>query len=155
MQKDNIEYVKQLIREEGGYVSCVEPMGPVTVLFFTVRQQMYEQMKGGELIPMKMPRYERTSLEFQLACFDDVDELRPYIREIIKSSDGMLPVFSIYKVYRGEDNKLYIRLGFINHIYGGKDTTEVTYEEARELLKNPPDYPHPIHWIDMKTVYKL
>lgn len=155
MEKDNIEYVKKLIREEGGYVSCVEPMGPVTVLFFTVRGQIYEQLKCGELVPMEMPRYERVSLEFQLARFDDVDELRPSVREIVESSDGMLPVFSVYKSYRGEDGKLNIRLGWINHIYGGKDTTETTYEEARELITNPPEYVHPTHIQDLKTVYKL
>jgi len=144
MEKDNIEYIKQLIQEEGGYVSCVEPMGPLTMLFFTIRPENTETV-----------RYDRRMLEYDIWRLDDADELRPHIRDIIADSNGMAPVFSVYRVYRNPDNKLIIRAGWINSIWGGKNTTETTYEEAKELIKNPPDNQSHIHWEDMKTVYKL
>lgn len=155
MQKDSIEYVKQLIREEGGYVSCVEPMGPVTVIFCKCYDPIYE-MKGGEKILLPSPRHERTCLEYGLYIYDNLDGLKQEVKNCLDISEKygtMMPIFSVYEVYK-KDDKFYIRMGVVDHMYG-KTTTEVTYEEAIELLKNPPDYPHPIHWIDMKTVYKL
>lgn len=152
MHSDNIDYIKKLIQEEGGCVSCVDPMGPVTVLFFTVWTQMTD-LENNPIGPY--PNYERVVLEHGVWSLDNADELRPHIRDIVKASTGMDPVFSVYNVSRNEDNKLKIRAGFINHIWGGKTVKETTYEEAIDLVKNPPDHPHFIHWVDMKTVYKL
>jgi hypothetical protein len=155
MQKDSIEYIKQLIREEGGYVSCVEPMGPVTVIFCKCHDPMYET-KGGEKILLPSPQHERTCLELPCYVFDELEDIRQEIKDrlsISKLYGTMNPIFSVYQVFK-LNGKFHIRMGVVDHMYG-KTTTEVTYEEAEELLKNPPNYPHPMHWIDMKTIYKL
>jgi tRNA G37 N-methylase Trm5 len=155
MEDDNIKNLKRIIREEGGHVSCVEPMEPVTVIFTKCSDPMYE-IKNGEKILSPSPRYERATIEFGLYLFDNLDDIRPQIRDHLAELEKYNmapPIFSIYRICEVH-GEYRVRMGFVDHLYG-KDNTELTYDEARELIKNPPDHVHYTYIQDLKTVYKL
>lgn len=153
MQDDNInvEYVKQLIRDEGGYVSVATPPGPVTVIFTKCLSPIKRQDSLGDYIDETFLRYEKYVIEYNTWLGENFEGFRECIKEIINSTTKTT-IFSIYKVGK-IGNKLMIRLGWLNYYYG--EQQEVSLEEAQILLANPPDHVSIEFLQDIKALYNL
>jgi len=141
-----LDDIKNIIKEEGGYVSPITPPGPVTVIFTKCITPIYS---GNNIIK---EQYDKYSIEYQTMVFDDLEEFRKNAKKIIESSTKKT-IFSLYTFIRKSDLEYMLRLGWLNNYYG--EQVEVSVEEAKEIIKNPPKDVSYEYVQDLKNIYCL
>lgn len=141
-----LDDIKNIITEEGGYVSPIKAPGPVTVIFTKCITPIYS---GHNIIK---EYYEKYAIEYGTVFFYDLEEFRKYIKEIIDNSPNK-NIFSLYALGRKTDSLYMLRIGCLNNYYG--EQVEVSVEEAKEIIKNPPENLSYEYVQDLKNIYRL
>lgn len=138
-----LDDIKNIIREEGGYISCVDMKGPVTVLFMVHDAPNYKDNI--------YTRYSVECTSFNLSE-KGIEGFRQFIRNVI-DSDFRTAVFCPYSIVTDNNGDILFRLAFFNnHLF----QREITIEEAKKLIENPPDNVSQAYFIhDIKTIYGL
>lgn len=142
--------IKKIIREEGGIVSEIIPLGPIWVLF--------SRNKEPISINGEAPRfyYEKYAIEMGSFCFvknNGIDGFREEVKAVIKNSKSDTVIFSLYTLGKDKHGNLCLRFSYIN--YYNCPQIEVSVEEAREIIKNPPENLSYEYVQDLKNIYCL
>jgi hypothetical protein len=141
-----LDHIKQIIIEEGGAVSDITPPGPVTVIFTKVVSPVYI----GDTVLNDV--YEKYCLEYSsYKLHENINNFRKTVKDIVSSSTKTT-IFSLYQLIKMEDYIL-LRFGCLNSYYG--EQNEVSIEEAKDLIKNPPTRMSVEYIQDLKAIYGL
>lgn len=145
-----IEQLKKIIVEEGGTVSCVDMYGPVTAVFF---ENLFDvKDTKGNIIPQY--KYDRYALE--AGAYDlsqGVDRFRESVKEILDECKYSPAIFFPYCLMRDKEERLLFRCAVFVPSMGA--VKQISIEEAKNLLKNPPETISKYFLIDMKNIYGI
>lgn len=150
MHNDNIDidYIKNIIREEGGHVSISPSNYPVTLIFTKVLTPLTCVEDGVTITTTE--NYAKYNVEAATMRVKDIEEFKVNIRALLEyRSYAIIWISSVRLI----DDYICIRLGYLTEFYG--EQRELTRDEAIEMVNNPPKSVSDTYIQDLKAVYGL
>ncbi|HRO65814.1 MAG TPA: hypothetical protein PKU78_06330 [Candidatus Dojkabacteria bacterium] len=151
--EDIKEQVRQIIKDNGGYVSIIDSPGPITLIFTHVRSD-----KGNKYPRNSDIYWQKMAVEMGTYKVENLHDFgKNTVQGILNESNlyNKIPIFKLYTAERVGDI-IYIRMAFLNSFFG--DQVEIDMDTAKEIIADPEKFGLQDRYEfikDLKVIYGL